>query len=290
VAKIPPSPFRVPPNTARPIQKPPRNRLRTKEQTLEEKEFHEMEGGVDGGGPTMGELLSKEKDLAREFANERHGLAPWEDEHHEAEDRLRKDEQRSKEERVHKKDDSRSAKDERPNTAGSRAAARPGAQRKPDGPQAALAAKLAPRASDGFELGTPALQKTQATVGPSLSGAPPAGPIPPSRMGTGAIHVLNSAQDPGVYFREHGQDGGAADEEDEELAAAVEEAIRLLHGVRGIHRIGAGSDEAGEPVVLITVTRGFGQSAMRRVPEQVHRFRTLVALPYELLPLRRDAL
>lgn len=115
-------------------------------------------------------------------------------------------------------------------------------------------------------------------------------PPPPPRMTGGAMHVLNGAKEPGVYFREQGRNGGQGEEdEDPELAEAVEEAIRILFGVRGIHHIGPGLNEAGEPVVLISVSRGFSENSMRAVPDRVNRFPTLVALPYELLPLRRDA-
>ena len=130
--------------------------------------------------------------------------------------------------------------------------------------------------------------KAPALTAPPLGGAPIA-PALPRRLGGGAIHVLNNAKDPGVFFREDDPEDARRDEdEDPELAAAVEETIRLLFGVRGIHRVGPGQNDAGEPVIVISTARGFSEASMRAIPDRVHRFRTLLALPYELLPLRRD--
>lgn len=111
-----------------------------------------------------------------------------------------------------------------------------------------------------------------------------------SRHPAGSVMAaLDEAEEPGVYFREERRQGKRPDEiEDPELAAAVEEAIRLLFGVPGIFRIGAGRNEQAEPVVLIHAGRGFTERSMAAVPDRVHRFRTLVAVPYELLPLRRE--
>jgi hypothetical protein len=39
---------------------------------------------------------------------------------------------------------------------------------------------------------------------------------------------------------------------------------------------------------LIHVITGFSEASMAKVPSRVHRFPTLVALPFDLLPLRRD--
>jgi hypothetical protein len=142
---------------------------------------------------------------------------------------------------------------------------------------------------DGFEQKAEQAHAKTKIDAPAMAGAP----LLPKFQG-GAMHVLNNAREPGGYFQEVGEGsggaGGAPEEQgDPELAAAVEEAIRILFGVRGIHRIGPGLSAEGEPVVVISTTRGFSESSMRAVPETVHRFKTLVALPYELLPLRRDA-
>ncbi len=102
-----------------------------------------------------------------------------------------------------------------------------------------------------------------------------------------AMKLLRDAQPAGVLFREEPNEQRADEQGDPELAAAVEEAIRLLFGVPGILRISPGRNEQGEPVVLVVADRGFTQASMDRVPPKVHRFATLVALPYDLLPLKR---
>ena len=140
---------------------------------------------------------------------------------------------------------------------------------------------------DGFEgaqrTGSNAVYGAQSITGP-MSAFP--APRPPA-FGE-AMAALHQAQKRGVFFREDARgsrpdDGG----EDPELAAAVEECIRLLFGVPGIHRVGPGMNESGEPVVLVVANRGFTAASLSAVPERVHRFATLLALPFELLPLRR---
>lgn len=137
--------------------------------------------------------------------------------------------------------------------------------------------------ADKFDL----LARAEAVVTDDRLPSPP--PLPPSRHRPGsAMEALDNAQQPGVLFREEEEDGSRSDElDDEELAAAVEEAIRLLFGVRGIHRISPGLNQAGEKVVLISVARGFDETSLKAIPATVLKFPTLVALPYELLPLRR---
>lgn len=127
------------------------------------------------------------------------------------------------------------------------------------------------------------LAQTQKITAPTLN-------VPQPRGNLGdAMKALHNAQEPGVFFKEH-QAGGRPDEEmeDPELAAAVEECIRMLFGVRGVLRVGPGENDAGEPVVLISAARGFTQQSMAQVPPKVHRFKTLLALPFELLPLKRE--
>jgi hypothetical protein len=106
----------------------------------------------------------------------------------------------------------------------------------------------------------------------------------------GALSAMHQAREPGVFFEENSHQGGEGRPhgEDPELDAAVEEAIRLLFGVRGIHRISPGANEAKEPVVLIVANRGFTEKSMQAIPPRVRTFPTLVALPYDLLPLRRE--
>jgi hypothetical protein len=120
--------------------------------------------------------------------------------------------------------------------------------------------------------------------------APPSQVVPLAGDSPGALSAMHQAREPGVFFEEHAHQGGEGRPggEDPELEAAVEEAIRLLFGVRGIHRISPGVNEAKEPVVLIVANRGFSEKSMQAVPPRVRNFPTLVALPYDLLPLRRE--
>ena len=114
-------------------------------------------------------------------------------------------------------------------------------------------------------------------------------PSPGKKPRSGVLELLDEAEEPGVFFREREHDEGERDdEENDDLEQAVEEAIRLLFGVRGIHHIGPGEDVEGNPVVLISATQGFSNASLERVPPFVNGFKTLLALPYELLPLRRE--
>lgn len=103
-----------------------------------------------------------------------------------------------------------------------------------------------------------------------------------------AMYALDHAQEQGVYFQEEPNDPDHPEEEDPELAAAVEEAISLLFGVRGIHHIGPGRNELDEKVVVIAAGRGFGEKSLAAIPEKVREFKTLLALPYDMLPLRKE--
>jgi hypothetical protein len=113
---------------------------------------------------------------------------------------------------------------------------------------------------------------------------PPPGPMPKGRL----FEALDNAQEPGVLFQEEPHDRSPEEQEDPELMEAVEEAIRLLFGVRGIHHIGPGTNDSGETVIIIAVGPGFTEESMRHVPEAVRRFKTLVAMPFDLLPLKRS--
>jgi hypothetical protein len=87
-----------------------------------------------------------------------------------------------------------------------------------------------------------------------------------------ALVALDNAKDSGVFFKEDRErDGHTEDQEDPALREAVEECIRLLFGVRGIHHVGPGRNDANEPVIVVAASDGF----------------TLVALPFDLVPLRR---
>lgn len=239
----------------------------------------------------MGELLANQKELAEEHLGSHSSEQnDWNDDHLEKEERARRDEHLNREEnrgdRVRTKTGAQGSEQD-----AARNSRKPGQGQTqgPHGGPAQRAGAGAARASDGFESMAPGAMKTATAAKPSLLGESVAAPPPPPRMTGGAMHVLNSAKEPGVYFREQGRNGQAG-KEDPELAEAVEEAIRILSDVRGIHHIGPGLNEADEPVVLISVSRGFSEASMRAIPDRVSRFATLVALPYELLPLRRDAL
>src|SRR5438105_3945074 len=82
------------------------------------------------------------------------------------------------------------------------------------------------------------------------------------------------------------REGTTEGQEDPELAAAVEECIAKMFGVKGILRIGPGRNQADEPVVVIIVAQGFGEASMRVVPEKAGKFPTLLALPFDVLPLK----
>ena len=116
----------------------------------------------------------------------------------------------------------------------------------------------------------------------------PKAPARPVDQSFSALVALDNAQDSGVFFKEDRErDGHTEDQEDPALREAVEECIRLLFGVRGIHHVGPGRNEANEPVIVVAASDGFTAESMKAVPERVQGFATLVALPFDLVPLRR---
>lgn len=154
-------------------------------------------------------------------------------------------------------------------------------------------AALQKKPSDGFEQKGVAkklamsLDKAEGvTAAVSLSKAVEAAAARPGKP-LDAMSLLHSAQEAGVFFNEDGSNPGA-EQVDPELAAAVQEAGRLLAEVRGVLRVGPGTNDAGEKVIVVVADRGFGEGSLRQVPPLVHRFATLLALPYDLLPLRRE--
>jgi hypothetical protein len=98
--------------------------------------------------------------------------------------------------------------------------------------------------------------------------------------------LLASAKERGIYFKPYSE----ADEAEvpPAVAKAVEETTRRLSGVRGVTSVLPGRNEKGRPVVLVMANRGFSEAAFERVPEEVNGVPTLLVLPYELLPLRRE--
>jgi hypothetical protein len=135
------------------------------------------------------------------------------------------------------------------------------------------------------------LEKTAAAMATTKTNALQAPPTSPGKP-PDALSLLHSAKEPGVYFREDGQSagGGSPEEEqqDAELAAAVKEAAELLAQVKGVQKVAPGRNEDNERVILIVTVRGFDQASLRQVPEKVRQFFTLLVIPYELLPLRRE--
>ena len=160
------------------------------------------------------------------------------------------------------------------------------------------------KAKDGFEGKqglAQALKTAQAQqTGPAapvkgaapVQGATPAAPAAPAPRPSrppDAFAVLHAAQDPGVFFKEEGHNG-PAEQGNPELSAAIEEAIRLLFGVRGILRVSGGFNKDDEPAIIVVATQGFGESSMKLIPPRVHRFETILAVPYDMLPLKRERL
>jgi hypothetical protein len=104
-----------------------------------------------------------------------------------------------------------------------------------------------------------------------------------------AFALLKDAREQGVLFIEDAMgDAPGQGQPDSDLAAAVEECIRLCVGTHGILRIGPGRDDKQEPIIVVSATHGFSDASLAKVPEKVHRFATVIAIPFELLPLRRE--
>ena len=53
-------------------------------------------------------------------------------------------------------------------------------------------------------------------------------------------------------------------------------------------RIGPGHNDKNEPIIVVATTHGFSDASLAQVPEKVHRFATLIAIPFDLLPLKRE--
>lgn len=104
-----------------------------------------------------------------------------------------------------------------------------------------------------------------------------------------AFSLLKEAREKGVLFVEDAlADGHSEDQDDPEHAAAVEECIALCFGVRGILRIGPGHNDKNEKIIVVATTHGFTDASLQKVPERVHKFATLIAIPFDLLPLKRE--
>ncbi len=156
--------------------------------------------------------------------------------------------------------------------------------RPPQGTTGASASRLQP-------VGTSSLTGTSASrlqavgqVQNMLSGQSANNERPPD-----AFALLKEARDKGLLFVEDAlKDGHSEDQDDPEHAAAVEECIRQCFGLRGILRIGPGHNDKDEPIIVVATTQGFSDASLAKVPEKVHRFATLIAIPFDLLPLKRE--
>ncbi|QRN96833.1 hypothetical protein JRI60_48980 [Archangium violaceum] len=119
-------------------------------------------------------------------------------------------------------------------------------------------------------------------------GSTPAAPVrSPSPPRVDARLVLGTGKPAGTYLREHPPAPQGASAGDSALMGAVAEAHQLLANVKGIERIGTGVNKAGEHVVVIVPKHGFSMESLRAVPEKVQGINTVVAIPFDLLPLRR---
>lgn len=148
------------------------------------------------------------------------------------------------------------------------------------------------KAEDGFEKKQPALHSKQAEkLAPSAPVSlpnPVVAPRPDKPQDPMAL--LNLAQPPGIYIREDSPENPMPTLQNRELLEAVEEARRLLRDVSGIERISPGLSEADEPAVLVVAMRGFGEASLAQIPSHVRQFPTTLALPYDLLPLKKERL
>lgn len=146
---------------------------------------------------------------------------------------------------------------------------------------------------DGFEKSDPRLKPLNSASFQSLSPvgdvkAAMAAPVRTDRP-FDAYAALRQAKEKGVLFQEDWErDGHSEDQDDPELAEAVEDVIARLFGRAGVLRVGPGRNEQGEPVVVVVATHGFSDASLAAVPERSGRFPVMLALSFDLLPLRRE--
>lgn len=156
---------------------------------------------------------------------------------------------------------------------------------KPGAPKKSAAFKQpGPTSSSSPNLTGVSASRLQAVGKTLLSGQSATQERPPD-----AFALLREARDQGTLFVEDAlAEGHSEDQEDPEHAAAVEECIARCFGVRGILRIGPGHNDQHEPIIVVATTHGFSEASLAKVPEKVHRFPTLIAIPFDLLPLKRE--
>lgn len=227
-----------------------------------------------------------EKSMLEQTHDEAHALG-WNDP-----ERLAEEKKEAKEE-AHEAEERKEG--EKPGAAKGQGAAWAG-QESPKPPLPARRAEMAKSAFEGAQKADPA--KSSSLTGRSLA-TPVSALKAAAQIGDeaalkhpkqpDAFTLLHAAQDKGVFYKEdyeaHGQGPEA---EDPELKAAVEEATRLLFDTKGVMRIAPGTNDAQEKVVVIVAGMGFGEASLAAIPEKVHRFATLLALPYDLLPLKKE--
>ncbi|MFT3709725.1 MAG: hypothetical protein QM817_19020 [Archangium sp.] len=104
-----------------------------------------------------------------------------------------------------------------------------------------------------------------------------------------AFALLREAKEKGVLFVEDALAEGHSEEQEDPIhRAAVEECIRVCFGLRGILRIGPGHNDKNEKIIVVATTHGFTDASLAVVPEKVNGFPTLIAIPFDLLPLKRE--
>lgn len=164
---------------------------------------------------------------------------------------------------------------------------------RPD-PRAALMRRAATSGKDGFTQQSVMQAALSSTSYNNLS---PVGQVQNKLAGQvarpekppDAFKLLKEAKDKGVLFTEDAlSDGHSEDQEDPALAEAVEECIRRCFGLRGILRIGPGKNDKAEPIIVVAITQGFTDVSLTKVPSAVNGFPTLIAIPFDLLPLKRE--
>lgn len=182
---------------------------------------------------------------------------------------------------------------------------KPGQGQKPQPHSSAPQAPPKKKPGDGFEKGDPratALAQSKSTgnaTGASFARLAPVAQVKAANQLSGtfarlerppdAFALLKEAKEKGVLFQEDWErEGHSEDRDDPELAAAVEEVISRVFGKTGILRVGPGRNEQQDPVVVVVATHGFSEQSLAAIPERAGRFATLVALSFELLPLRRE--
>jgi hypothetical protein len=170
---------------------------------------------------------------------------------------------------------------------------RPGQKAKGPDPRAALMRRPSGPPKSGGSPSKASAASTSASYR-SLSGIGStnnklAGEVARPEKPPDAFMLLKDAKDAGVLFTEDAlREGHSEDQDDPALAEAVEECIRQCFGLRGILRIGPGQNDQHEPIIVVAITHGVTDVSLAKIPAVVRGFPTLVAIPFDLLPLKRE--